>query len=49
VFQPPHNKTTSAASVELSGNDLAEIKAAVADITVQGERYPAQMQQRINR
>jgi aryl-alcohol dehydrogenase-like predicted oxidoreductase len=38
-----------AASLELSGNDLREINEAVAKITVQGERYPAHLQQMVNR
>jgi aryl-alcohol dehydrogenase-like predicted oxidoreductase len=38
-----------AASIELSSGDLAEINTAVSQITVQGERYPAQLQQRVNR
>jgi len=38
-----------AAPIKLSSGDLAEIKAAVSQITVQGERYPAQLQQRVNR
>jgi aryl-alcohol dehydrogenase-like predicted oxidoreductase len=38
-----------AASVELSTDDLHEINAAVAKITVQGDRYPAHLQERVNR
>jgi aryl-alcohol dehydrogenase-like predicted oxidoreductase len=38
-----------AASVELSGEDLRSIESALADIQVQGERYPAQLQQRVGR
>ena len=38
-----------AASLELTKADLAEIGAALADITVQGDRYPAVFQQRVGR
>jgi aryl-alcohol dehydrogenase-like predicted oxidoreductase len=38
-----------AATIELAADDLREINAAVSAITVQGDRYPAQMQQMINR
>jgi aryl-alcohol dehydrogenase-like predicted oxidoreductase len=38
-----------AAAVELSGDDLREINDAVSKITVQGARYPAQLQQRVGR
>jgi aryl-alcohol dehydrogenase-like predicted oxidoreductase len=38
-----------AASVELTAVDLAAIEAAVAKITVEGERYPAHLQAQINR
>jgi len=38
-----------AASVELSDADLRDINAAVSEITVQGARYPAHLQQRVNR
>jgi aryl-alcohol dehydrogenase-like predicted oxidoreductase len=38
-----------AASVELSAHDLREINEAVSRITVQGERYPAHLQQMVNR
>ena len=37
------------ASLELTKADLAEIGAALADITVQGDRYPAVFQQRVGR
>jgi aryl-alcohol dehydrogenase-like predicted oxidoreductase len=42
-------ENVGAAPIELSSEDLAEIKAAVSQITVQGDRYPAQLQQRVNR
>ncbi len=38
-----------AADVSLSDEDVREIRAAVSEIAVQGERYPAQMQQLVNR
>jgi aryl-alcohol dehydrogenase-like predicted oxidoreductase len=38
-----------AANVELSASDLHEITAAVSKIPVQGDRYPAHLQQRVNR
>ena len=38
-----------AAEFELSPSDLAAIAAALAEIDVKGERYPAQMQQMVNR
>jgi aryl-alcohol dehydrogenase-like predicted oxidoreductase len=38
-----------AANVELSENDLRNISAAVSKIAVQGDRYPAHLQQRVNR
>ncbi|MFN7928165.1 MAG: aldo/keto reductase [Blastocatellia bacterium] len=38
-----------AAAIELTADDLREIENAVAKIAVQGDRYPAAMQQMINR
>jgi aryl-alcohol dehydrogenase-like predicted oxidoreductase len=38
-----------AASIELSENDLRDINAALSQIPVQGDRYPAHLQQRVNR
>ena len=38
-----------AANVELSGSDLGDITATVSKIAVQGDRYPAHLQQRVNR
>ncbi|CAN7367078.1 aldo/keto reductase [Phenylobacterium sp. LjRoot219] len=38
-----------AAAIQLTPDDLAEIDAALSQIAVQGDRYPAQMQQLINR
>ncbi|KQR74102.1 aldehyde oxidase [Burkholderia sp. Leaf177] len=37
------------ASVELSTDDLSEIETALSKITVQGERYPAHLQARVDR
>ena len=38
-----------AANIELSESDLREIGVAVSKIPVQGDRYPAHLQQRVNR
>jgi len=38
-----------AAAVELTAQDLAGIEAALPQITVVGERYPASLQQRVDR
>jgi aryl-alcohol dehydrogenase-like predicted oxidoreductase len=38
-----------AATLELSAADLAEIDSGLAQITVQGERYPAHFKQMVNR
>jgi len=38
-----------AANVELSADDLRDINAAISQIIVQGDRYPAHLQQRVNR
>jgi len=38
-----------AAKIELSDRDLRDITAAVSKIAVQGDRYPAHLQQRVNR
>src|SRR5450755_1655235 len=38
-----------AANIELSETDLRDISAAVSKISVQGDRYPAHLQQRVNR
>jgi pyridoxine 4-dehydrogenase len=38
-----------AASIELTDDDLREIDSAVSQLAIQGERYPAAMQQMINR
>ncbi len=37
------------AGIELHTEDLREIDQALNGITVQGERYPAHMQARVNR
>ena len=39
----------AAASIELTGEDLRSIDAALSNITVQGERYPASLQQNVGR
>ncbi|HTS06590.1 MAG TPA: aldo/keto reductase [Candidatus Eisenbacteria bacterium] len=38
-----------AAKIELSDRDLRDITTAVSKIAVQGDRYPAHLQQRVNR
>ncbi|MBB3134797.1 aryl-alcohol dehydrogenase-like predicted oxidoreductase [Rhizobium pisi] len=38
-----------AAEVELTANDLASIESALATIKVEGDRYPAHLQARVNR
>ena len=38
-----------AAYVELAADDLGEIETALANITVQGDRYPRDLQQRVGR
>jgi aryl-alcohol dehydrogenase-like predicted oxidoreductase len=38
-----------AASVELTAGDLADIAIALAEVTVQGDRYPAHLQRNVNR
>jgi aryl-alcohol dehydrogenase-like predicted oxidoreductase len=38
-----------AAAVELSADDLSAIREAVSKIEIQGERYPAHLQQRVGR
>lgn len=42
-------ENTGAASINLSANDLAKIETALSHIKVQGDRYPAEMQARIDR
>jgi aryl-alcohol dehydrogenase-like predicted oxidoreductase len=39
----------AAADVELSADDLRNIDSAVSKVTVQGARYPAQLQERVGR
>ncbi|SEB15325.1 aldo/keto reductase [Paraburkholderia sartisoli] len=43
------NENVGAAAIDLSADDLAAIEVALHQITVVGERYPAHMQQRIDR
>jgi aryl-alcohol dehydrogenase-like predicted oxidoreductase len=43
------DENIKAASVQLTGADLAAIADALASITVQGDRYPAHLQQRVGR
>jgi hypothetical protein len=37
------------AVVELTTDDLREIETAVSEVTVQGDRYPAHLQRRVDR
>jgi aryl-alcohol dehydrogenase-like predicted oxidoreductase len=37
------------AAIELTAEDLQEIEAALSDVTVQGDRYPAHLQARVGR
>jgi aryl-alcohol dehydrogenase-like predicted oxidoreductase len=37
------------AAIEFTGDDQREIEEAAANITVQGARYPAHLQQRVGR
>jgi pyridoxine 4-dehydrogenase len=39
----------AAASIALAADDLLDIETALADIAVQGDRYPAHLQQRVDR
>jgi aryl-alcohol dehydrogenase-like predicted oxidoreductase len=43
------NENLGGATIELTAADLEEIEEAAAKITVQGARYPAHLQQRVNR
>ena len=42
-------ESIGAATVELSAEDLSAIEAAQRQITVVGDRYPAHLQQRVDR
>lgn len=43
------DENLGAASISLSPEDVRHIESAVASVAIQGERYPASMQQRVNR
>ena len=43
------DENIAATSVDLSADDLREIEVAAANITVQGARYPEQLQRMVNR
>lgn len=43
------DENLGAASVELTAGDLADIATALAEVTVQGDRYPAHLQRNVNR
>ena len=38
-----------AAAVELTSGDLAEIDRAASEVTIVGDRYPAELEQKTNR
>ena len=42
-------ENTGGAAIELTAQDLQEIEAALADVTVQGDRYPAHLQARVGK
>jgi len=42
-------ENVAAASVELNRDDLRDLESAASEVTVQGDRYPAHLQQRIDR
>lgn len=42
-------ENTGAAAVELTADELKSIRGVISEITVQGTRYPASMQQLVNR
>jgi pyridoxine 4-dehydrogenase len=42
-------ENVGAAAVELSAGNLAAIESALQHVQIAGERYPAHMQQRIDR
>jgi aryl-alcohol dehydrogenase-like predicted oxidoreductase len=42
-------ENVAAASVELTADDLRDIENAASEVAVQGDRYPAHLQQRIDR
>lgn len=43
------DENVGAANIELTADDLRNINTTVSQITVQGDRYPAHLQQRVNR
>jgi len=43
------DENLGAATVELARDDLRDIESALSNIAVQGERYPAHLQQRVGR
>ena len=43
------DENLGAASVELTANDLSDIVAVISQVQVQGDRYPAHLQQRVGR
>ena len=42
-------ENVGAAAVELTSGDLSEIEGVLAKVTVQGDRYPAHLQARVDR
>jgi hypothetical protein len=43
------DENLGAAGVELTAGDLADIATALAEVTVQGDRYPAHLHRNVNR
>ena len=43
------DENVGAAAIELGADDLRDIEAALSPITVQGDRYPAELQSRVGR
>jgi hypothetical protein len=43
------DENIGAAAVQLTSDDLAAIETALADIKVEGDRYPAHLQARVDR
>jgi aryl-alcohol dehydrogenase-like predicted oxidoreductase len=43
------DENLGALAIELTPDDLSEIESAILQITVQGDRYPADLQQKTGR
>jgi aryl-alcohol dehydrogenase-like predicted oxidoreductase len=46
---PRLQENLRAAAVQLTGSDLAEISRAASEVTIVGDRYPAELEQKTNR